>query len=51
MGLIEGVERALDGARVGDKAETLIPPAQGFGEYNPSLSFVDDIENVPPQFH
>ncbi len=50
MGLIERVEKALDGARVGDKVEAQVPPAEGFGEFDPSLSFVDDIENVPPQF-
>ena len=50
MGLIERVERALEGARVGDKVEALVPPSEGFGERDPSLSFVDDIENVPPQF-
>ena len=50
MGLIERVERALDGARVGDKVEAQVPPAEGFGEFDPSLTFDDDIENVPPQF-
>jgi len=50
MGLIERVEHALDGARVGDKVEARVPPAEGFGEIDPSLSFVDDIDNVPPQF-
>lgn len=50
MGLIERVERALEGARVGDKVEAQVPPVEGFGEIDPSLSFVDDEENVPPQF-
>ena len=50
MGLIERVERALDGARVGDKVEASVPPAEGFGEHDPSLTFEDDIDNVPPQF-
>jgi FKBP-type peptidyl-prolyl cis-trans isomerase SlyD len=50
MGLIERVERALDGARVGDKVEAQVPPAEGFGEFDPSLTFEDDIDNVPPQF-
>jgi len=50
MGLIERVERALNGARVGDKVETSVPPAEGFGEHDPSLTFEDDINNVPPQF-
>lgn len=50
MGLIERVERALEGARVGDRVEAIVPPDEGFGELDPSLSFVDDIDNVPPQF-
>lgn len=50
MGLIEPVERALNGARVGDKVEAQVPPAEGFGEFDASLCFVDDIGNVPPQF-
>ena len=50
MGLIEPVERALNGARVGDRVEAQVSPAEGFGELDPSLCFIDDIENVPPQF-
>ena len=50
MGLIERVERALEGCRVGDRIEVKVPPAEGFGEIDPSLSFTDDLDNVPPQF-
>jgi len=50
MGLIETVEDALLGARVGEKVEVKVPPEDGFGEHDPSLTFVDDIDNVPPQF-
>lgn len=50
MGLIESVESALEGSRVGDKIEVSVPPADGFGEHNPELTFTDDIDNVPPQF-
>lgn len=50
MGLIERIERALEGARVGDKVEAQVPPSEGFGEHDPDLSIVDDIDNVPPQF-
>ena len=50
MGLIESVESALEGSRVGDKIEVLVPPADGFGEHDPELTFTDDIDNVPPQF-
>ncbi|MFW2373543.1 MAG: FKBP-type peptidyl-prolyl cis-trans isomerase [Gammaproteobacteria bacterium] len=50
MGLIERVERALEGCKVGDRIEVDVPPAEGFGEIDPSLSFTDDLDNVPPQF-
>lgn len=50
MGLIERVERALEGCQAGDTIEVDVPPAEGFGEIDPDLSFTDDIENVPPQF-
>jgi FKBP-type peptidyl-prolyl cis-trans isomerase SlyD len=50
MGLIERVERAMEGRTVGDSIEVELPPAEGFGEYDPDLTFTDDLENVPPQF-
>ncbi len=50
MGLIERVERAMEGCVVGQSIEVEIPPAEGFGEYDPDLTFTDDLENVPPQF-
>ena len=50
MGLIESVESALEGSRVGDKIEVSVAPADGFGEHDPELTFTDDLENVPPQF-
>ncbi len=51
MGLIERVERALEGCTAGDTIEVDVPPAEGFGEYDPELTFTDDLANVPPQFH
>ncbi len=50
MGLIERVERALEGCQAGDTIEVDVPPSEGFGEYDPELTFADDIDNVPPQF-
>ncbi|MDH5764831.1 MAG: FKBP-type peptidyl-prolyl cis-trans isomerase, partial [Gammaproteobacteria bacterium] len=50
MGLIERVERALEGCKAGDTIEVEVPPAEGFGEHDPEMTFTDDIENVPPQF-
>ena len=44
------VADALEGARVGDEIEVILSPAEGFGEYDPSLTFNDNIENVPPEY-
>ena len=48
--LIGNMDRAVGGRRVGDEVEVTVPPDQGFGAHDPSLTFTDDIENVPPQF-
>jgi len=50
MGLIERVERAMEGLTAGESIEVELPPAEGFGDYDPELTFTDDLENVPPQF-
>ena len=47
---IDRVERALEGCRAGDTIEVEVPPSEGFGEFDPDLTFTDDLENVPPQF-
>lgn len=50
MGLIERVERALEGRSMGDTITVEVPPSEGFGDYDPDLTFTDDLENAPPQF-
>ena len=50
MALIDRVERALEGCVAGDTVVVDLPPGEGFGEYDPELTFSDDIDNVPPQF-
>jgi len=50
MGLIERVERAMEGLTAGESIDVELPPAEGFGDYDPELTFTDDLENVPPQF-
>ena len=50
MGLIDSIEKAMEGSRSGDKVTAQVPPEEGFGEYDDSLTFEDDISNVPPQF-
>lgn len=48
--LIGGMHRAVAGKAAGDTIEMTVLPEDGFGPHDPSLTFVDDIENVPPQF-
>ena len=48
--LIEKVERALEGHAVGDEVEVTLEPEEGFGEHDPSLTYTDDLANVPEQF-
>lgn len=44
------VEAALEGRAVGDTVEVVLPPGKAFGEHDPSLTFTDDLDNVPPEF-
>ncbi len=44
------VEAALEGHGIGDTIEVVLPPEKAFGPHDPNLTFVDDINNVPPEF-
>ncbi len=44
------VEEALDGKTLGDSVEVVLPPEKAFGYHDPSMTFTDDIDNVPPEF-
>ncbi len=44
------VAEALEGAGIGDEVEVSLSPAEGFGERDPSLTFSDAIDNVPPEY-
>lgn len=48
--LVEKVEAALEGCKVGDAVEVPVSAAENFWEYDPDLTFTDDIGNVPEQF-
>ncbi len=50
-GMYPVIEKALDGHKAGDEVTVRLTPEEGFGEPDPNLTFTDDIENVPPQFH
>jgi FKBP-type peptidyl-prolyl cis-trans isomerase SlyD len=49
--VIEKIEKALEGHEVGDLVHVTLEPEEGFGPHQPELTFSDDINNVPPQFH
>ncbi len=49
-GLFESVEAALEGKAIGDVVSVTIPPEEGFGDWDPSKTFSDAIENVPPEY-
>jgi FKBP-type peptidyl-prolyl cis-trans isomerase SlyD len=48
--LIGGMDEAVTGKRAGNRVELALGPEQGFGAYDPRLTFTDDIEHVPPEF-
>jgi len=49
--LIGGMDRAVQGKKAGDEVEVILTPdISGFGDYDPTLTFTDDLENVPPEF-
>lgn len=48
--LIGGLDNAIQGHCVGDELTLVLPPEMAFGPHDPSLTFTDKLENVPPQF-
>lgn len=49
--VIEKIEKALEGRKQGDEIKVALSPEEGFGPYQEELTFTDDINNVPTQFH
>ena len=49
--VIEKIENALDGKQQGDELSVSLSAEEGFGEHQEELTFTDDVENVPAQFH
>lgn len=49
-GLYPKIEQALEGKAVGDVVEVSLAPEEGFGPHDPSKTFTDAIENVPPEY-
>lgn len=50
-GILPAIESAVAGCKIGDRVEIELSPEEGYGLRDESLVFVDDIENVPPEFH
>lgn len=48
--LIGGMDVAISGKGAGDEVDLLLGPDEGFGPRDPSLTFTDDLENVPEEF-
>ena len=48
--LIGGMDRAIRGKAEGESVEVQVAPDERFGPHDPSLTFTDDLDNVPPQF-
>ena len=48
--LFPQVEKALGGKRVGESVEVTLSPEEAFGQPDPTLIFVDELENAPPEF-
>lgn len=44
------IEVALEGKKTGDEVAVSLSPDEGFGEYDPDLSFTDSLENVPTEY-
>ncbi len=49
-GILPAIEAAVTGRKVGERLEIVLSPEDGYGLRDESLVFVDDIENVPPEF-
>lgn len=49
--LLEKLEQALEGRGVSEVVEVIIEPKDGFGEYDPALTFTDDLANIPSELH
>lgn len=49
--VIESIEKELEGKQPGDIVNVSLSPEEGFGEHQEELTFTDDVDNVPAQFH
>jgi FKBP-type peptidyl-prolyl cis-trans isomerase SlyD len=45
--LFPQIEQALEGCRVGERVAVTLTPEESFGAHDPTLTFTDDLANVP----
>jgi FKBP-type peptidyl-prolyl cis-trans isomerase SlyD len=50
-GLIEKVEQALDGCAENESVEVKVTSEEGYGDYNSDLTYTDELDNVPTEYH
>ncbi len=48
--MFEKVEAELEGKKVGDVIAVTLDPIDAFGEHDPSLTYRDALENIPPEY-
>jgi FKBP-type peptidyl-prolyl cis-trans isomerase SlyD len=50
-GILPAIEQAVNGRAIGERIEIMLAPEEGYGERDESLVYVEELENVPPEFH
>jgi len=46
--IIPGLEKEMEGLKIGDKKSVVVPPAEGYGEYDEKLVYEIPRTNFPP---
>jgi FKBP-type peptidyl-prolyl cis-trans isomerase SlyD len=49
--LIGDMDKAIAGHRAGDEVELMVSAEQAFGHRDETLTFTDDLDNVPSEYH
>ncbi|MCA1979108.1 MAG: peptidylprolyl isomerase [Thiobacillus sp.] len=49
-GILPAIEAAVNGRSIGDRVEIVLSPEEGYGLRDESLVYVEELENVPPEF-
>ncbi len=49
-GILPAIESAVDGCGIGDRVEIALSPEEGYGLRDESLVYVEELDNVPPEF-